>query len=348
MIRHASTPRASKTTKGARTDIPSAKPATLQRGTLMKTMTSTIAALATLAVTVFAGPALAEYPEKPIKVIVPFGAGGDSDLTTRIWAGAVEKVLGVPVVVINKTGGGGVIGTVEAAKAAPDGYTLMNAGLSNVLVTPNFSEVPYDFDSFQPVVKLSSVPLGIVVRTDSPYATFDDFVAAAKADKLTQGSWGAASSGTVLANIIASQAGYQVKYVNANTTAESMVDLIGGHIDSAVSFPPAFDPHVKAERARLLIINRASDEYPGVPTYADHGIKGDFEGWSGVFAPKGTPPAVVAKLVEATDTAMQDPEVIKAFGNIGATIDVRDGDAWIRDMKATYDIMREAAVSMKK
>lgn len=313
----------------------------------MKIMTSAFAALATLAVTAFAGPALAEYPEKPIKVIVPFGAGGDSDLTTRIWAGAVEKVLGVPVVVVNKTGGGGVIGTVEVAKAAPDGYTLMNAGLSNVLVTPNFSEVPYDFDSFQPVVKLSSVPLGILVRADSPYTTFDEFVAAAKSEELTQGSWGAASSGTILANIIADQAGYKVRYVNANTTAESMVDLIGGHLDSAVSFPPAFDPHVKAGRARLLILNRASEDYPGVPTYADHGIKGDFEGWSGIFAPKGTPPEVVAKLVEATETAMQDPEVVKAFENIGATIDVRHGDDWISDMTATYNIMSDAAASMK-
>lgn len=314
----------------------------------MKLMSKTLGAIAALTLTAIAGPALAEFPEKPIKVIVPYGAGGDSDLTTRLWAGAVEKVLGVPVVVINKAGGGGVIGTLDVAKAAPDGYTLVNAGLSNMQVTPNFSETPYSFDSFQPVVKISSVPLGILVRADSPYTNFDEFVEGAKAGNLTQGSWGAASSGTVLANIIADQAGYKVKYVNANTTAESMVDLIGGHIDSAVSFPPAFDPHVKGERARLLIVNTPSDAYPGVPSFADKGIEGDFEGWSGVFAPAGTPPEVVAKLVEATQTAMQDPEVAKAFENIGATVDVRSGDEWTGAMKATYDIMTEAAAKMQK
>jgi len=103
------------------------------------------------------------YPSKPINVIVPWGAGGDSDLTTRVWADAMEKELGVPVVVINKAGGGGVIGTTFVVNSKPDGYTLINAGLSNVLVTPNFSDVPYDFNSFTPIVKFTAVPAGIIV-----------------------------------------------------------------------------------------------------------------------------------------------------------------------------------------
>jgi len=189
---------------------------------------SLLSITAAMALTVGATAAQAEFPEKPVNVIVPWGAGGDSDLTTRLWADAMEGALGAPVVVINKAGGGGVIGTTFVASSKADGYTLVNAGLSNVLVTPNFSKTPYDFSSFEPVVKLSSVPLGILVPADSPYKTFDDFIAAAKAGRLTQGSWGAASSGTVLASIIADQAGYDVKYVHGNTTAESMVALIGG------------------------------------------------------------------------------------------------------------------------
>lgn len=303
---------------------------------------------AAVAVTLTAGSALAEYPEKLINVIVPWGAGGDSDLTTRLWADAMEGILGVPVVVINKAGGGGVIGTTFVANSAKDGYTLVNAGLSNVLVTPNFSKTPYDFGSFEPVVKLSSVPLGILVPADSPYKTFDDFIAAAKAGKVTQGSWGATSSGTVLANIIADQAGYTVKFVHGNTTAESMVALIGGHIDSAVSFPPAFAPHVKSGRARLLVLNQKMAEYPNVPTFADYGIKGSFEGWSGVFAPKGTPPAVIQKLVDASTKAMEDPKVRQAFANMGANVDFRHGEAWVKDMLETYDIMKNAAAKMKQ
>lgn len=305
-----------------------------------------ILAAGSTALTLLAAPALADYPEKPIKVIVPWGAGGDSDLTTRVWADAMEDVLGVPVAVINKVGGNGVIGTVEVVNAKPDGYTLLNAGLSNVLVTPNFADVPYDFDSFAPIVKLSSVPLGILVQSSSPYTTFEEFVAGANEKTLTQGSWGAASSGTILADIIADQAGYKVNYVHGNTTAESMVSLIGGHIDSAVAFPPAFDPHLRSGAARLLAVNVASDAYPGVPTFADLGIKGDFGGWSGIFAPKDVPQEVVDKLIEASTKAMQDPKVIEAFANIGATVDFQHGQGWIDDMRATYGIMTEAAGKM--
>ncbi len=303
---------------------------------------------AALAISLVAVSAHAEYPVKPINVIVPWGAGGDSDLTTRVWADAVEKEIGRPVVVINKAGGGGVIGTTFVANSKPDGYTLINAGLSNVLVTPNFSKVTYDFDSFKPVVKFTAVPLGICVKTDSPYKTFDEFIAAAKEKTITQGSWGAASSGTILAQIIAKQAGYSPKFVHANTTAESMVSVIGGHIDSAVSFPPAFGPHVKSGRARLLVLNQKMDEYPGVPTFADYGIKGSFEGWSGIFAPKDVPDEVVETLVEATKKIMQDPKVLQAYKNMGAVIDFRYGDSWVTDLKETYNIMKEAAAEMKK
>jgi tripartite-type tricarboxylate transporter receptor subunit TctC len=315
----------------------------------MKTLKKSLFSLASaLAVTLACGTASAQYPSKPINVVVPYGAGGDSDLSTRVWADAVEKILGVPVVVINKAGGGGVIGTASVANAQKDGYTLINAGLGNMLVTPNFSQTPYGFDSFEPVIKMSSVPLGIVVASESPIKTFKDFIAAAKAGGLTQGSWGAASSGTVLGNIIAEQAGYKVRFVHGNTTAESMVSLIGGHIDSAVSFPPAFGPHIKSGRARLLVLNQKMPEYPNVPTFADFGIKGGFEGWSGIFAPKGVPPEVVAKLVEASAKAMVDPNVVKAFANMSANVDFRHGESWVKEMKSTYEVMKASAAQTKK
>ncbi|TBR42769.1 tripartite tricarboxylate transporter substrate binding protein [Marinomonas agarivorans] len=303
--------------------------------------------LSSLGLSLFATQVWADYPERPINVIVPWGAGGDSDLTTRIWADAMEKELGVPVVVINKAGGGGIIGTAFVANAKKDGYTLINAGLSNMLVTPNFTKAPYQFDSFEPIIKMTAVPLAVVVASDSPYKTFDDFVAGAKAKTLTQGSWGASSSGTILANIIADQAGYKPKYVHANTTAQSMTSVVGGHIDSAVSFPPAFGPHVKSGRAKALVINKAMDAYPGVPTFADYGIQGDFEGWSGVFAPKGVPQEVVDKLVAATKKVMSDPKVLKAYQNIGALPDFRYGKEWIDDMKITSNIMKDAAAKAK-
>ena len=315
----------------------------------MKTAKKTLVTLTSaLALSLASGAAMAEYPEKPIKVIVPWGAGGDSDLTTRIWADAVEKELGVPVVVVNKPGGGGVVGTAFVARAKNDGYTLINAGLSNMLVTPNFSKTPYNFNTFTPVVKFTSVPLAVVVAKDSPYKDFNEFVAGAKNKTVTQGSWGASSSGTIMANIIANQAGYQPKFVHAKGAADSMVSVVGGHIDSAVSFPPAFGPHVKADRARVLVIDQKMDAFPGAPTFADYGIKGSFGGWSGVFAPKGVPQEVVDKLTAVTAKVMKDPEVLKAYGNIGALVDFRHGPEWIADLETTYEIYKEEAARVSK
>jgi tripartite-type tricarboxylate transporter receptor subunit TctC len=314
---------------------------------LNKPLTKLISALS---ICLFASAASASWPERPINIIVPYGAGGDSDLSTRVWADAVEKELGVPVVVINKAGGGGVIGTSFVANAKNDGYTLINAGLGNMLVSPNFSKTPYNFDSFVPVVKMTAVPLAIVVAKDSPFKTFDDFIAGSKGETLTQGSWGAASSGTIMGNIIADQAGYKPKYVHGNTTAESMVSVVGGHIQSAVSFPPAFGPHVKADRARVLVMNQKLDAFPNVPTFADYGIEGNFEGWAGVFAPKGVPQEVVDKLIAATEKVMKDPKVLKAYANMGALIDFRHANdaTWIESMRVTSDIMKDAAEKAKK
>ncbi|MEL0614804.1 tripartite tricarboxylate transporter substrate binding protein [Marinomonas arenicola] len=302
----------------------------------------------TLAISLTSSALMAAYPEKPINVIVPWGAGGDSDLTTRIWAKAIEKDLGVPVVVINKSGGGGIIGTSFVARSRKDGYTLINAGLSNMLVTPNFSKAPYSFDSFSPILKMTSVPLGIIVAEDSPYKTFPEFVNGAKVKTITQGSWGASSSGTILAEIISKEAGYKPRYINAKSSAESMVSLVGGHIDSAIAFPPSFGPHVKAGRARILVMNKKMAEYPNTPTFADYGIKGSFEGWSGIFAPKGVPQEVIDRLVAATVKAMKDPDVIAQYKNIGATMDFRYGPEWIADMKENYGMMKTAAADAKK
>lgn len=138
---------------------------------------SLLAIMGALAIGASAESALADYPNKPIKVIVPYGAGGDSDLTTRIWADAVEEELGVPIVVVNKTGGGGVVATGIAAASKNDGYTLVNGGLSTMLVSPNFTTTPYDLDSFDPVIKMTSLPFAVVVSKDSPYQTFEDFAA---------------------------------------------------------------------------------------------------------------------------------------------------------------------------
>lgn len=316
---------------------------------MIKYKNTFLALIGALSFSAISSPVYADFPTKPIQVIVPYSAGGDSDLTTRIWADAVEKEIGMPVVVVNRPGGSGVVGSAFVANAKNDGYTLLNAGLGNVQVAPNFSNAPYDFDSFTPIIKMTAVPLAIVVAEDSPYQTFDEFVAAAKEKTLTQGSFGSASAGTVLGNMIAKQMGYTPKYVHASSVAESVASVVGGHIDSAVAYPPGFDPHVKAGKARVLVMNERMEHHPeSIPLFSDYGIKGDFEGWSGIFAPKGVPQEVVEKLVAATAKAMEDPKVIASFKNIGAIVDYRHGDEWVEEMKATYNLMGEMANENKQ
>jgi len=290
----------------------------------------------------------ADYPTKPIKIIVPYGPGGDSDLSSRIYANALEKVLGVPVVVINKAGGGGVVATTVVASAKPDGYTLVQASLSTIQISPYFSKTPYTLDSFTPIIKMMSQPLGIVVKADSPFKTFDDLVATAKKRSITMGSYGASSAGTIFSNIIAEQKGYTPRYVNAATGAESAVAVVGGHIDAAMSMPPIFLPHLKAGTLRVLVLNRKIDGYPDMHTFADYGVKGNFEGWGGFFAPKGTPKEVVTTLIDASKKVMSDPAVLKEIANLGIKPDFRYGEDWINDMKAFNEVMKKTAAKMKK
>lgn len=305
-----------------------------------------------LAMTLSAGSAFAKkgYPSRPVKVIVPYGPGGDSDLATRVWADAMERELGVPFVVVNKSGGSGVVGTAFAARAKADGYTLSNAGIGNTLISPNFSNAPYSLASFKPVVKNIANPFCFVVPADSPYKTFQDFIDACKANpgRVTLGSYGAASSGTIMASMIANQLGFKPKFVQASGGALSMVSLIGGHIDACVSFPPIADPHVKSGKARIIALGQRMDAYPGVPSFADFGVEGVFEGYGGIFAPAGVPQDVVDILVEASKKAIKDPKVVKAFHNMNALIDFRHGESWEKELEGAYNGFSEAAKAFKK
>ena len=304
----------------------------------------------TVAMTLVAGSAFAKYPNRPVKVIVPYGPGGDSDLATRVWADAMERELGVPFVVVNKSGGSGVVGTAFAARSKADGYTLSNAGIGNTLISPNFSNAPYSLASFKPIVKNIANPFCFVVPADSPYKTFQDFIDACKAKpgKVTLGSYGAASSGTIMATMIADQLGFKPKFVQASGGALSMVSLIGGHIEACVSFPPIAAPHVASGKARIIALGQRMDAYPGVPSFGDYGVKGTFEGYGGIFAPAGVPQEVVETLVAASQKAIKDPKVLKAFHNMNALIDFRHGASWEKELEESYNGFSEAAKSFKK
>jgi tripartite-type tricarboxylate transporter receptor subunit TctC len=296
------------------------------------------------------GYAKGNYPNKPVKVIVPYSAGGDTDLVTRLWAGSAEKILGVPVVVINKAGGSGAIAANFVSKAKPDGYTIMAACTTPNLITPNFTKVTFGLDNFSPICLFVSSEMGLVVKSDSSYKTFDDFIKGAKKNpgKISISTYGATSASTIYSKIWSGALGIDLKYVHYKGAAPAMVAMLGGHVDSTMSLPQVYGPHVKANKARILFQTLKSKKYPNVPTLQEYGVKGDYTAWNGFFAPAGTPAPIVKKLAEVTKKVCEDHDVIKAIANTGGTLRFQSGAEWDESLKKQYKEIAEIAKRLRK
>ncbi|MBW1697767.1 MAG: tripartite tricarboxylate transporter substrate binding protein [Deltaproteobacteria bacterium] len=260
-----------------------------------------------------------EYPVKPIKVIVPFSAGGDTDLTIRIWADFAEKALGQPIVVINKIPP--PAGTTFVAKAKPDGYVL-SANAPYYLVGPNMAKVEWDIDSFEPVCRITRAVFGLTVNAESPWKTMDEFIEDAKKNpgKYSVGSAGSLNYLTLSTKYWAMQAGIELKYVHHAGSAPAMTSLLGKHVDISMFFPQLWIPRVRDGKLRLLALGAPVKEFPGIPTFDQLGYKGYYFGYNLILAPKGTPTQVIEKLSDVTENVlMKNPKYIQALKNINAT-----------------------------
>jgi tripartite-type tricarboxylate transporter receptor subunit TctC len=280
-----------------------------------------------------------KYPAKPIRHVVCYPPGGDTDLTARVWANFVEKVLGQPVTVINKVGGGGVSGTTFAAKAKPDGYTLMQAASGANIVSPQVAKTEYNLDSFVGVARLTASPGGLAVHVDSPWKTMEEFVRDAKKNpgKLNLGSCGAISSNTLFTRQWAMQAGIELKFVHHQGCAPATTALLGRHVDICFLYSQSFVPQVKAGKLRALAVAAPLEGLPGVPTFNKLGYEGSYTGFSGILAPKGTPASAIKTLAAATAKVMKDPEFVQALKNIKARPAFLGPEEFQKDMKQQYE-----------
>ena len=289
-------------------------------------------ALAGIATTVLAsfiaGPAFAQsYPTKPIKLVVPFPAGGGTDAIAREVAQKVATQQSWTIIIDNKPGSGGNLGVDTVAKAAPDGYTLALGQTSNLAINPTlYPKLPYSPEKdITPVSLVASAPLVLVVAADSPYKTLADVVAAAKA-KPESLNYASSGSGTV-AHLATEQlqkiAGVKFTHVPYKGAAQGATDLIGGQIQMYMSSIPTLIGHIKSGKMRPLAVTSAkrADDLPNVPTVAESGYKG-FEAvtWFGVVGPTGLPKDVVAKLNAGFNKALQDADVKKKLEAQGADI----------------------------
>ncbi|WP_454723802.1 MULTISPECIES: Bug family tripartite tricarboxylate transporter substrate binding protein [Cupriavidus] len=286
---------------------------------------SCLAAGASLA----AGTALAQasYPNKPVRLIVPFAAGGSTDLSARLVAEFGGRELGQPIVVENKGGAGGSMGMEQVARAAPDGYTIGMATVSthgsNPAVYPKLNYDPVK--DFAPVTNVVAIPSVFAVHPSVPARTMQEFVALARANpgKYSFASPGAGSLGHVNVENFMMQARIELLHVPYKGAGLALNDAVAGQVNAITDNLPSTLPHVKSGRLRALAVLGAarSPQLPGVPTYAELGYKdmGD-GGWFGIVAPAGTPPAIVDKLNHAIHKAMQNPEFRRKVEESGGTL----------------------------
>ncbi|MGI4778393.1 MAG: Bug family tripartite tricarboxylate transporter substrate binding protein [Janthinobacterium lividum] len=256
-----------------------------------------------------------DYPNRPVKIIVPFPAGGTSDIMGRLIAEEVGKQLKQPFVVDNKGGAGGAIGTDQAAKAPADGYTLLLSGIGSNAVIHGFSPKPA-YDSVRDFVHVSELAAGpnvLVVNNDFPAKTFKEFIAWVKANpgKFSYGQVNA-SSGHVTTEYLKQVAGLDMVGIPYKGGAPALNDVVANQIPGMFTNQDVVQPFVKSGKLRALVVTSAERNalYPDVPTVAESGYPGfTAVSWTGLSAPKGTPKAVVDKLEAAMVTAFAAPAV---------------------------------------
>ena len=268
--------------------------------------------------------AQAAYPSRAIKLIVPFPAGGGTDLIAREVANKVAVSNGWSIIIDNKPGSGGNLGVDAAAKSAPDGYTLVLGQTSNLAINPTlYPKLPYNPEKdLTPIVTVASAPLALVVAADSPYKTVADVVAAAKAkpESLNYASSGSGTVAHLATELLQKTAGVKFTHVPYKGAAQGSTDLIGGQIQMYMSSVPTLIGFVNNGKMRFLAVTSAkrTADLPAVPTVAESGFKG-FEAvtWFGIAGPAGLPKDMVAKLNAAFNKALQDPEVKKKLASQG-------------------------------
>jgi len=298
-------------------------------------------ALAALATAVAAH---AEYPDHPVKLIVPFGPGGFTDVAARILQKELQPVLGQPLVIENRAGAGSTIGTADVAKAAPDGYTLVMVSTTHVISPHLYKTMQYDaLRDFTPVMKLAEGPYVLVVNENKlPVKSVKELIAAAKAkpNSIDYASSGNGSSQHLVGALFCSMAGAPLNHVPYRGSSQAMNDVLAGTVPvSFVGVPNALSA-VNSGRLRALAVSTAK-RYPGmpdVPTLDEAGVKGyDATIWLGLLAPPNTPRDIVDKLNAAITKVLNEPSAKKLMSSAGVDVATSTPEQFAALLKSEYD-----------
>jgi tripartite-type tricarboxylate transporter receptor subunit TctC len=284
-----------------------------------------VATLIAAGATVAAAPVSGQqYPVRPVRYICPFPAGDGVDLITRIVAGALGETWGQQVIVDNRPGAGGTIGTDMAAKAAPDGYTVLMGVTATLAISPAlYTKLPYDnARDFAPVSMIGTAPNVLVVHPSAPPKSVSEFIAYAKANprKINYGSAGVGTTLHLSMEMFRSMTGIDVVHVPYKGGAPALTDLLGGNVMAMFGAQPLLLPHIKAGKVRALAVSTAARSalLPDVPAVAESGLTGfDVTAWYAMLAPAGVPAPILGKLNTDLVKVLTEPDVRRRFTENG-------------------------------
>jgi tripartite-type tricarboxylate transporter receptor subunit TctC len=266
----------------------------------------------------------AEYPTRPIRLIVPFPPGGGNDILARAVGQRLSPIIGQQIIIDNRGGAGGQLGAELAAKADPDGYTLFLGSIGNLTFLPVLqARLPYDpVRDFAPVTLLATSAFILVVNPEVPAKSLKEFIALAKAKpgQLNYGSAGSGSSLHMTAELFKLETRLDITHVPYKGTSPALIDLLANQVQMMFSTMPTMVPHVKSGKLRALGVSSTTraEAVPDVPTVAEAGVPGfDVLNWQGIVVPKKTPDAIVQKLSRALLTTLKSPEMIKVLATQG-------------------------------
>lgn len=299
-----------------------------------------------------------DYPSRPIRLVVPFTPGGVTDSSGRLIAEALGRRLGQQVVVDNKPGASGNIGTAQAATAVPDGYTLLLAFDGTMVINPHvFAKVPFDtLKDFAPVGKIGAATLILVAHPDLPVKTLQDVITLSKTQALAYGTSGIGGTPHIAGEMLAQRTGARLEHVPYKGGGQAMIDVMGGSIPLVYTAVAGAQGHVKAGKLKAIVVSSAqrSSSLPDVRTVAESGVPGlsDFvvDSWVGLLAPARTPPAVLARLTAELNAVLAEPAVRERLALLG--IDPTPGTAeqfrqqMQRDLAAYGAIVKAAGIKL--
>ena len=302
--------------------------------------------------------AAADYPTKAVRVLVGFAPGGSADIIARAVGQKLAESFRQPVVVDNRSGASGIIATELAAKADPDGYTLLEATMTTHGIGPHlYKKLPYDaVKDFEPVVLMVRIPLVMFVNASVPAANLKEFIAATKAmpGKFSYASAGSGSPPHLVAELFKLKTGAQLTHVPYKGTGAALPDVVAGQIHFMIDGPPPFLPHVKSGKLKALAAasEKRNPLLPNVPTFLESGISGMEAGlWYGMLAPKRTPKAVISKLNAEVNRALGEADLRERFAAMGVETIGGSPEAFARymesELKRWGEVVRAANIKIE-